>query len=327
VGLLHELGYTNVRHYHGGMAEWTATGGSIELTTPSPSNGKGGPAISPGREARAANRSRSQQWGNAILDAIESRSTAQLFLFWLAMILACAVVYWLGGLSHRHGLISGGTPVPFTPAGLAVSIYFSFVTATSLGYGDVLPMGALRIVAIMEAVAGLLVFGAVVSKFVSRRQDQLVREIHRVTFEQRLARVQTDLHLVLSELQAISAMCAEGNAQAERVAVRLESAAMVFAAQLRAVHDLLYRPQWTPEEAVLEAILASLAAALRELADVLACLPAGFRRSPMLDGACRRMARLAEEICGECVPRAFAPALTIWMDRVQATARRLVPPL
>ena len=78
--------------------------------------------------------------------------------------------------------------------------------ATSVGYGDVVPVGATRVLAIAEAVTGLLVFGAVVAKFVSRRQDTIVREIHRVTFEERLDRVQTNLHLVLSELQAIATM-------------------------------------------------------------------------------------------------------------------------
>jgi hypothetical protein len=38
---------------------------------------------------------------------------------------------------------------------------------------------------------------------------------------------------------------------------------MVFVGELHAVHDLLYRPQDTPEEAVLEAILAGLASVFR----------------------------------------------------------------
>jgi hypothetical protein len=36
---------------------------------------------------------------------------------------------------------------------------------------------------IFEAVTGLLIFGALVAKFVSRRQDELVRDIYNVTFE------------------------------------------------------------------------------------------------------------------------------------------------
>ena len=32
------------------------------------------------------------------------------------------------------------------------------------------------------------------------------------------------------------------------------------------------------------------------------------------------MSRLAREICGDCVPREFAPALRTWMDQIQRMA-------
>lgn len=150
------------------------------------------------------------------------------------------------------------------------------LAATPVGYGDLAPVGIARAVGIAEAVAGLLLFGAVVSKFVSRRQEELVREIHRVTFEERLDRAQTSLHLVLSELQAIADS------------------------------------------------LASLASALHALREVFACLPSGFRhRSQTLSEAIHGITRLAEEICGDCVPHDYAPGARTWMDRIQQAAREL----
>ena len=62
-------------------------------------------------------------------------------------------------------------------------------------------------IAVVEAITALLVFGAVVAKFVSHRQEELVTEIHRVTFEERLDRVEANLHMVISELLAITSMC------------------------------------------------------------------------------------------------------------------------
>ena len=62
--------------------------------------------------------------------------------------------------------------------GFVTAIYFSFVTALSIGYGDVVPLGLFRIVAIVEGAAGLLIFGCVISKLVSRRQEELTEEIH-----------------------------------------------------------------------------------------------------------------------------------------------------
>jgi rhodanese-related sulfurtransferase len=320
-GLLRDLGYTNLRHYRGGLADWTGSGGELEPSLgPAPDVVTIQPMVP--RPTRISARQR-RPWGAVLLDTIERQSPSRLLAAWLAMIIACSAVYSVAGLSARHGLFAGGERVAFNLHGLATALYFSFVTATSVGYGDVVPVGAARIVAIVEAVSGLLIFGAVVAKFVSRRQDELVREIHRVTFEDRLDRVQTSLHLVLSELQAIAALCDDGKVRADRIGPRLESAALVFAGELRAIHDLLYRPQWAPEEPILGAILASLAASMRELRELLTCLPPGFMRSPTLEGALTTVARLADEICGHCVPFTYAPALTVWMDRIQTLARRL----
>lgn len=314
------MGYANVRHYRGGIAGWKEAGLPVERS----------PAATPAaptRQIRFAQPtiSRRRQWGNSLLDLIERLSTAQLFFVWLAMVLTCGSVYWLTGFSRFPGLIDRGAPIAGTLGGLLSALYFSFVTTTSVGYGDVLPIGPVRVLSIVEAVTGLLIFGALVAKFVSRRQDELVRDIYSITFETRLDRVQTNLHLVLSELQSISAMCDDGGVgQPQRVAARLESAVLVFGAELRAIHALLYSPQHAPEEAVLEAILVGLASALGMLSELLTCLPPGLARSATLEGALRNISALAEDICAECVPPVYAPALTVWMDRVQQTARMMV---
>ncbi len=187
-----------------------------------------------------------------------------------------------------------------------------------------MPTGAARVVAIGEGIAGLILFGCVVSKFVSRRQEQVIGEIHRIAFEDRLGRVRTNLHLVRTEVQATARMC-EGHEMPPRAAAaRAESTAMVFVGELRAVHDLLYRPQDTPDEAVLEAILAGLASVFREFNDLLLCVyPGHADRAPELTASLSAMSRLAREICGTCVPREFAPALRVWMDQIQRTAALL----
>jgi hypothetical protein len=258
-----------------------------------------------------------------LLDLIESMSPARIFSVWLGMVLLCGLVYWLPAVSHRPQLVDSGHPITPNFAGLLSALYFSFVTTTSVGYGDVLPLGPMRVLAIIEAVSGLLIFGALVAKFVSRRQDELVREIFAVTFENRLERVQTNLHLVLSELQAIARICDEGIAQPQRLSARLESAVLVFVGELRAIHSLLYSPQRAPEEAVLEAILIALASALRTLSDLLACLPREFERAVTLGSALKSVRVLAEDVCADCVPQVYAPGLSRWMDRVQETARSI----
>ena len=177
-----------------------------------------------------------------------------------------------------------------------------------------------RVLAVVEGAAALLLFGCVVSKLVSRRQEELTEETHRITYEDCLGRVRTNLHLVLAELQTLAVQGASLEAQPARITVRVESIAAVFAGELQTVHDLLYRPQQLPGEQVLESILASLAAVFRELAELLES--PGFERSRALSGSLQAMGGLAEEICGECVPRQYAPHLKGWMNHVQELARR-----
>jgi hypothetical protein len=250
-------------------------------------------------------------------------TTVQLLLIWIGTVMLCGCGYWLASLLGNHGLVEAGSPLGTDLGGLASSIYFSFVTATSLGYGDIVPLGAARILAVTESVAALLLFGAVVAKFVSHRQDELVLEIHRVTFDDRLDRVQTNLHLVISELLSINASCEAAATLLHRIAVRLESAVLLFGGELRTTRDLLYQPRLLVEEVVMSSILANLASALDVLAELLTCLPPEFNRSQRFDLSLSLLTGLADDICGNCVPHAYTPRLTFWMDRIQNRARTI----
>ena len=316
--LLEHLGYTNIEHFHGGIHEWQDAGLPFERA------GETAPADAPRAEVAHPPHSlpsRADRW-HTMIDLFERRSTADLALLWFGTIVACAVVYWrlsalsIGGLRESGRLIDGGVH------GLLTALYFSFVTATSVGFGDVVPLGPVRALAIVEAVLGLLIFGAVVSKLVSRRQEQVVSEIHRIAFEDRLERVQTDLHSVLMEMQTIAQQCKSRSADVAQLRARLESASGLALAELRTIHDLLYRPQALPEEAMLEGILASLAILLRELRELLHCV--SFERSAYLKKNLDGVSRYAQEICSDCVPRRYAPHLREWMDAIKATAPDLI---
>jgi hypothetical protein len=330
--LLNELGYRNAREYRGGIADWVEAGEPTESVTATASEPEPDTAVPAGPPLAASSEgavgrgparlSRMRRFDNSILDLVQQRSTLQLFMIWIGTILLSGSCFWLGALIGEHGLVEAGSPVGADFKGFVSALYFSFVTATSIGYGDIVPVGAGRVIAVAEAITALLIFGAVVAKFVSHRQEELVQEIHRITFEERLDRVQTNLHMIISELLSINAMC-EAKAPLNRTSTRLESAVILFVGELRTTRDLLYQPRLMVEEGVMAAILATLASALGVLADLLACLPPEFSRSQPLTITLGRLTGLAEEICGECVPHTYTPRLIFWMDRIQATARRI----
>jgi hypothetical protein len=255
------------------------------------------------------------------IDALSDRSVGALFRLWLEIVIGCGVAYWALNESSLGVMMSGGTRIPTGIGGLLSAIYFRAVTATSVGYGDIVPVGAARFLAIAEGIAGLILFGCVVSKFVSRRQEELLAETHRIAFEDRLGRVRTNLHLVRTEIQETARICEGRDVPPPQAIARVESASMILVGELRAVHDLLYRPQQTPDEAVLEAILASLTSVFREFVELMRCVNvARESRPPAFTSSLTSMTRLAREVCGDCVPREFAPALTTWMDQIQRMA-------
>src|SRR5262245_37092899 len=328
------MGYRHVRHYAGGIASWRERGGPVEAgaapgrfpaaVAPPPAAplvtrklGSAGATVgSAGAEPRKVRR------GDILLDpflALVARASFGALLGgWLAMVLVFGIVYFLVQAGPRSELVEQGQAVTLSLHGLATSIYFSFVTATSVGFGDVVPLGPVRVLAIIEAAAGLLIFGAVISKLVSRRQEELTEEIHRISFEGRLGRVRTSLHLVLSELHAIGRTCEEGEPLPRRILPLLESSSMVFAGELHAVHDLLYRPQQVPDEQVMQSLLSTLASCMRQFARLADAREVGVAPSPLLRENLHVMSRLAAEVCGECVPREYAPELKHLMDEIQA---------
>jgi len=258
----------------------------------------------------------------AWIERLANLSYATLLGLWLAMVLGMGIVYWAATLAGWGGLVEAGRRVQADGHGLRTAIYFSMVTATSVGFGDVVPLGILRLAAILEGASGLLVFGIIVSKLVSRRQEELVEDTHHIAFEERLGRVRTNLHLVLSELQAIGAdlRAGESAALSEPMLPRLESAAMVLLGELRTVHDLLYRTRERPEEPVIEGLLANLSANLGEMRLLLLSIPTARQRSHLLDDTVTAISTRAGEICGECVPHEFAGHLKVWMDRIRSVA-------
>lgn len=315
MSLLNGLGYANVRHYPGGLAEWNSTISDVPSQAPPADQSAPIPARA---RTRALER---RSLSHAFVEALADRPVGSLFRLWVAIVIGCGIAYWLLDWVPGQALMSSSGPMAPDATGFLSALYFSAVTATSVGYGDIVPMGVTRLLAIAESISGLVIFGCVISKFVSRRQDQLIGEIHWIAFESRLERVRTNLHLVRTELQEAARLC-EGHEIAPPAAVsRVESIAMVLVGELHAVHDLLYRPQQTPEEAMLEGILASLASVFREFKQLLRCIDAGRHdETPTLRASLTIMERLAREICGDCVPREYAPALRSWMDQIQKTA-------
>jgi hypothetical protein len=97
----------------------------------------------------------------AALPALRIRPRLQLIFVILGAfgahfmeILLYGGAYWLLATVFHIGSMGDPGPLPFTRC-----LYFSAETYTTLGYGDVLPHGDLRLLAGLEALNGMLLIG------------------------------------------------------------------------------------------------------------------------------------------------------------------------
>ena len=141
---------------------------------------------------------------------IEAVNFKQLFLFWMCTIVAFGFLYYFLLFFPGHGINYHGEQVKTGLDGLVTAEYYSFITSTTVGYGDVTPQGFSRLLAVLEAMAGLIIFGVVISKLVSAKQELILDEVYALSFEERLNRIRSSLFLFKKDANRIMDRTANG---------------------------------------------------------------------------------------------------------------------
>lgn len=132
----------------------------------------------------------------------------RIFLIWTSIIVVFGLVYYLLAGSYSFLFYA---PRNSTVAGILDSIYFSFVTATSTGYGDILPTGLFKIMAIVEVIFGLMLLAFVTSKLISIKQDVILSEIYEISFNEKINRLRSSLLVFRQNLNRVINKIEEGS--------------------------------------------------------------------------------------------------------------------
>ncbi len=119
----------------------------------------------------------------------------QIFISYILIIFIFAGIYFALNFTENNGLMYNKTAITSNVNGFYNALYFSVITATATGYGDIAPIGLSKAVAILEVIAGLLIFGMLISKLVSYKQDILLDELYDLTFEDKINRLRSSLYL------------------------------------------------------------------------------------------------------------------------------------
>lgn len=118
-----------------------------------------------------------------IIDRLTQLSYTTLLLLWLFLAICFAAAYFLLAV---YIPVHGPTQLQSDPTlGIMFldSLYYSIITATSTGYGDIVPQGYSKLLASIQSIMALLIWAIFVTKLVSYRQEEAIKEVHRLTFE------------------------------------------------------------------------------------------------------------------------------------------------
>jgi len=131
-------------------------------------------------------------------------SYTKIFYLWISIGLGFAIIYYLLNLFYpQHGIVYIHKSLNHELSDFITILYFSFITLTTTGYGDVVPLGISKILSLLEIVSGLIVFGFLISKLLSTRQQRIIEELYDISFEEKINRLRSGLYAYRANISRI----------------------------------------------------------------------------------------------------------------------------
>ena len=121
-------------------------------------------------------------------------------LVFVAVVIFFGILYTLF-TPMGHGI--GQNLKPLSDITFSTGIYFSIVTISSLGYGDMHPMGISKVLICVEVLFGLAMIGTMIAKVTSRRLSYHVSRLFSFDAQKRLEDFATQFDSVRVDLDAI----------------------------------------------------------------------------------------------------------------------------
>ena len=126
-----------------------------------------------------------------LLHLINEVSLGWLIAALFGTIALFAVGYWV--LAHTGPGYLVFTYDHASVPGLPDALYFSIVTISSLGYGDIRPIGPTRVLVSLEVIVGLAFLGLLVAKISSVKQDYILNRMYNDLVDDKLEKFAHEL--------------------------------------------------------------------------------------------------------------------------------------
>ena len=122
--------------------------------------------------------------------ALDKLNFFHILLLWCLMTLIFGLIYY-GASGNKAHLLN--TEFNETVNSISKSIYFSFATATTVSFSNMVPFGFFETVVIVQKIIGLLMLALVTSKFVSIKQNVILTEIYEISVYEKINRIRSSL--------------------------------------------------------------------------------------------------------------------------------------
>jgi hypothetical protein len=170
---------------------------------------------------------------------LDRLSFPAIMLVWITLVMIFGALYYF--LTDNNTFLYYN-PTQAPVEGILNHIYFSFITATTTGFGDIVPMGGFRVIAIVEVVLGFLLLAVVTSKFISVKQNVILEEIYEVSFHERINRLRSSLLIFRQNIGRIISRIEENEIK-KREINDLYTYVSSFEDILREVYILIHKPE------------------------------------------------------------------------------------
>jgi hypothetical protein len=141
-----------------------------------------------------------------IIKLTDSTPLWWLFTLWLGGNVAMGFVYFFATkYSGLHVLASQNIPLADNFAGFLDSIYFSFTAASTLGFGDIVPFGNLRLLSVIQSCMSLILITLIISRVVSQKQEIMLQKIYHSSFEEKLHSLRASIYHFRENVEKINA--------------------------------------------------------------------------------------------------------------------------
>lgn len=135
-----------------------------------------------------------------IINFFDKLSFLRLFIIWFCIVLGYGCFYYFFHTETSFLLYaSKGLPVN----DLSDSIFFSIFTAITISFGDVIPVGIYKLVAVIEILTSLMLLAVVTSKIVSLKQGVILSELYEISFKEKVNNLRSSLLLFRQNLTRI----------------------------------------------------------------------------------------------------------------------------